>query len=135
MPLDSFTSDSTIIDQVYQTRLSLSFSNPLKSPLEAVFKFPLSDGAAVCGFSAVVDGVVIDGVVQEKEEAFKNYDEAISKGHGAFLGEQSGSDFFSISVGNLPPNKKAIIVLSYVGRCASEGESLRFSLTLAVVPR
>ena len=41
--------------------------------------------AAVCGFEAFINGKHIVGEVKEKEQAHREYKEAISKGHGAYL--------------------------------------------------
>ena len=40
---------------------------------------------AVCGFEAFINGKHIIGEVKEKEQAHKEYGEAISQGHGAYL--------------------------------------------------
>ena len=40
---------------------------------------------AVCGFEAFINGKHIVGEVKEKEQAHKEYREAISQGHGAYL--------------------------------------------------
>ena len=42
----------------------------------------------VCGFEAFINGKHIIGSVKEKEQARKEYKEAISKGHGAYLMEE-----------------------------------------------
>ena len=39
----------------------------------------------VCGFEAFINGKHIVGQVKEKEQAHREYREAISKGHGAYL--------------------------------------------------
>ena len=39
----------------------------------------------VCGFEAFINGKHIVGEVKEKEQAHKEYREAISEGHGAYL--------------------------------------------------
>jgi len=39
----------------------------------------------VCGFEAFINGKHIVGEVKEKEQAHKEYREAISQGHGAYL--------------------------------------------------
>lgn len=43
------------------------------------------DPFLVCGFEAFINGKHIVGQVKEKEQAHKEYREAISKGHGAYL--------------------------------------------------
>ena len=45
--------------------------------------FPLDENGAVCGFEAFINGKHVIGVVKEKEQARREYKEAISKGHGA----------------------------------------------------
>ena len=40
---------------------------------------------AVCGFEAFINGEHIVGKVREKEQAHKEYREAIQAGHGAYL--------------------------------------------------
>ena len=39
----------------------------------------------MCGFEAFINGKHIVGEVKEKEQAHREYREAISKGHGAYL--------------------------------------------------
>ena len=39
----------------------------------------------VCGFEAFINGKHVVGEVKEKEQAHKEYREAISQGHGAYL--------------------------------------------------
>lgn len=50
--------------------------------------FPLDEAAAVCGFEAFINDKHIIGEVKEKETAHREYREAISQGHGAYLMDQ-----------------------------------------------
>ena len=43
----------------------------------------------MCGFEAFINGKHIIGEVKEKEQAHREYREAISKGHGAYLMEHT----------------------------------------------
>ena len=43
------------------------------------------DVCIVCGFEAFINGKHIVGEVKEKEQAHREYREAISQGHGAYL--------------------------------------------------
>ena len=69
---------------------------------------PLFGSTFVSGFYAEIDGKKVHGVVKGKQEALEEYEDAISSGHGSYLGQvektETGSKF-EISVGNLPPNK------------------------------
>lgn len=54
-------------------------------PIEAKYVCPLDEMAAVCGFEAFINGKHIVGEVKEKEQARKEYKEAVAAGHGAYL--------------------------------------------------
>jgi len=57
------------------------------------YVFPLPPDAAVCAFKAVIDDKkVIKGIVKEKEEAKKEYKEAIAAGKTAGLLEKEAAD-------------------------------------------
>ena len=77
----------------------------IKSFPSLSYSFPLEGRAAVCGFEAFIDGKKVVAEIQEKEEAFNTYDDAISSGHGAYLLEQKTENVFTANVGNLPPGK------------------------------
>ena len=64
------------------------YRNDNNVAIEAKYVFPLDDQAAVCGFEAFINGKHVVGEVKEKEEAHREYREAISKGHGAYVMDQ-----------------------------------------------
>jgi poly [ADP-ribose] polymerase len=64
------------------------YENLSPSPLEARYVFPLGAGAVVVGFEAYINGKHVVGEVKEKQEARREYREAISAGHGAYLMDQ-----------------------------------------------
>lgn len=89
-------------------------------------------------FEAFINGKHVVGKCKEKEQAHKEYKEAISKGHGAYLMDKEGEgktllllfssfflfwkfvyslflekeDVFTVSVGNLPPKSDCIIKIT-----------------------
>ena len=62
--------------------------NASDSSIEVRYVFPLSDLGVVVGFEAFIAGRHVIGEVKEKEAARKEYREAMSAGHGAYLMEQ-----------------------------------------------
>ena len=111
------------------------YRNSELRPIEAVYVFPLDEGAAVCGFAAVVGGTRYVGTVKPREQAFEAYDDAIAAGHGAFLLDEERPDVFMASVGNLAPGTEVEIEVTYVAELPFEGESIRFMLPTTVSPR
>ncbi len=118
-------------------RLTLAqrFRNDSDLPLEAVYTFPLEEGSAVTGFEVEIGERRVKGEVEERERAFRLYDEALSKGHGGYLLDEELPDVFRLSVGNLPPRGEATVTLSVVSELLREGEALRFLLPTTIAPR
>ena len=55
-----------------------TYVNVEPNPIEAIYKFPIHEAAAICGFEAEIDGNrTIKGIVKEAQEAAKEYDEAV----------------------------------------------------------
>ena len=136
LPLESYVVDSVVRDYVVETKLTFSFHNPnLSTPIDCQFLFPLLDGVAVCGFHAVLGGRSVSGVVKEKSIAKKEYTEAVQRGDLAALGEQTSRDIFSMKVGCLAPDERAVVTISTVAACAREGMAVRFVLPLEIVPK
>lgn len=61
------------------------YKNFSEKSIEAKFVFPLSEMATVCGFEAYINDKHIIGEVKEKEAAQREYRQAVSEGHGAYL--------------------------------------------------
>lgn len=111
------------------------YVNREASPIEAVYLFPLDEGAAICGFEAVVDGTLVVGEIHEREKAFEIYDDAMQAGHGAFLLDEERADVFQASIGNLPPGKDVLVRLTYVTELAVDEGRVRFTIPTTVSPR
>ena len=135
VPLQRVDVSAAVGDVAATVTLRQVYRNAEQTPLEVVYVFPLDEGAAVCGFEATVDGVKYVGTVQEREEAFRRYDDAIEAGHGGFLLDEERPDVFTASLGNLAPGREVELSLTYVTELASEGTGLRFTLPTTVSPR
>jgi Ca-activated chloride channel family protein len=135
VPLDGVSIDAEISRFCARVTVTQRYVNREAKPIEAVYVFPLDEGAAVCGFQALIDGTLVIGEVKEREDAFKEYDEALERGDGAFLLDEERPDVFQASVGNLLPGKEVLLKLTYVRELAVEGKGLRFSMPTTVSPR
>ena len=135
IPLAGVSIDAEISTLCARVVVTQRYVNTESKPIEAVYLFPLDEGAAVCGFEAIVDGTLVVGEVKEREDAFRMYDEAMEQGHGAYLLDDERPDVFQASVGNLPPGKEVLLKLTYVTELTVDGNSLRFSIPTTVSPR
>ncbi|MES1244016.1 MAG: VIT domain-containing protein [Acidobacteriota bacterium] len=135
VPLAGVAIDAEISSFCARVSVAQRYVNLEANPIEAVYVFPLDEGAAVCGFEAIIDGTHVVGEVKERDEAFKMYDEAMERGDGGFLLDEERPDVFQASVGNLPPGKEVLLKLTYVTELTVEGGGLRFAIPTTVSPR
>ncbi len=135
VPLSGVSIEAEITGLSARVAVAQRYVNREKKPIEAVYVFPLDEGAAVCGFEAVVDGTLVVGEVHERDKAFEIYDDAMADGHGAFLLDEERPDVFQASIGNLPPGKEVLVRLTYVTELSIDGGRARFSIPTTVSPR
>jgi Ca-activated chloride channel family protein len=118
-----------------QVTVRQRYQNAETKPVEAVYTFPLPSDATLSGFAMTCDGRRLDGVVKEREEAFRDYDDALFNGHGAALLEQERPNVFTASVGNLLPGEETVIEVTYLQRLPVDEGALRWSIPTLVAPR
>ncbi|XP_031762656.1 von Willebrand factor A domain-containing protein 5A-like [Xenopus tropicalis] len=138
VPLRGISVEVQVKGFVADVCATLRYKNTEEKPIEAVFVFPLDQDSAVYSFEATVEGKTIVAELQERQQAHKTYDEAISQGQEAFLLEEdkSSGDIFSCSVGNLPPGQEAEVKLSFVRELPVESDgAVRFVLPTVLNPR
>ncbi|KAL1268029.1 hypothetical protein QQF64_033392 [Cirrhinus molitorella] len=134
LPLQAVNVRCKLMDLLCQVIIFQTYTNQSAVPIEAKYVFPLEETAAVCGFEAFINGKHITGKVKEKEQARKEYKQAIEKGHGAYLMDQDAPDVFTISVGNLPPGATVLIKVTFITELVVRSGSIVFSLSGSVAP-
>ena len=135
IPLTGVTVEGEIHTFYAKVVLSQRYVNRESKPIEAVYVFPLDEGAAVCGFEAVIDGTLVVGEMLERDEAFERYDDAMQAGHGAYLLDEERPDVFQASIGNLPPGQEVLVRLTYVTELGIDDGRVRFAIPTTVSPR
>jgi len=134
VPLEAVHVRGRVLDLISEVVVLQHYRNEGTRPLEAKYVFPLDEFAAVCGFEAFINGKHVVGVVKEKEQAHREYREAIAAGHGAYLLDEEKPDVFTVSVGNLPAGAEVLIKITYVTELQMEGKEVLFLLPAAVTP-
>ena len=135
IPLEGVRIDARLTGLATSVTVAQRYRNREAVAVEAVYVFPLEEGAAVCGFAARIGDRILRGRVEEREKAFEIYDDAMADGHGAFLLDQERPNVFTASVGNLPPGETVEIEISYVALARPEGDAVRLMIPTTVSPR
>ena len=68
VPLVGVDIQADVAGRGAKVRISQQFKNTEKKSIEAVYKFPLPENAAVCGFRALIEGCIVEGKIEEKEK-------------------------------------------------------------------
>lgn len=136
LPLARVEIEAYVSDLITDVTVRQTFRNPHLDALEAVYIFPLAAGAAVSNFTLKVGGRTINGVVQERQQARQNYQQAIADGKQAALLEQERDDVFTVQVGNLPPGEEVAVEIQYSERLPFfEDGKTELRLPMVVSPR
>jgi Ca-activated chloride channel homolog len=111
VPLRSIEYHAEIVDTIVLMSLTQQYFNPTDKFLEVEYRFPVPPEACIYRFAATFAKTRIEGVVKEKEEARKEYEEAIKEGRKAALGEldSESRDILCLKVGNVPPGETVTI--------------------------
>ena len=135
IPLVGVFADVEIIGKSSKVKITQKFKNTNKKAVEAIYKFHLPENAAIIGFKILLKSKVIKGVIEEKDKAFKTYDDALIKGNGAVLLDQERPNIFTLSVGNLNPGNEVSIEIEYISVLDFKNNILRFFLPTTISPR
>ncbi|CAG2190010.1 unnamed protein product [Mytilus edulis] len=138
VPLKESKINVTVQGFIANVECQLTYKNETTEPIQTSFVFPMDDMSAVYKFEADINGKHIIAECQEKEEARRTYDEAVSHGHTAMLLEEddTAGDIFECKLGNLPGGETALLTMSYAVELSYQpGGAVRFTLPTVLNPR
>jgi Ca-activated chloride channel family protein len=118
-----------------RVRVCQRYRNTEPRPIEAVYVFPLPSDATLTAFSLECAGRRVQAVLQEREKAFRTYDDAVTAGHGAALLDQERPNVFTAQVGNLLPGEETLVEVEFLQSLQVEEGCVRWALPTLVAPR
>ncbi|MBT4817216.1 MAG: VWA domain-containing protein [Lentisphaerae bacterium] len=111
------------------------YHNPFAEKIEAVYVFPLPENAAVTDFIMVIGERRIRGIIREREEAQRIYQEARRQGYRASLLTQERPNIFTQRVANIEPGHDIDVQLTYFHTLHQVGSEYEFVFPTVVGPR
>jgi Ca-activated chloride channel family protein len=135
IPLQGIRIEAEVLDLACRTTIVQRYRNTEKKAIEAVYCFPVEEGAAVYDFEVKTDGISLKGVVEEREKAFETYDRALENGDASFLLDQESGDILFMSVGNIKPDQDVTISIRYVKQLSLVDGVVRLQIPTSVSPR
>jgi Ca-activated chloride channel family protein len=134
-PLKHTEVQAKIAGNLSRTEVIQSFENPFTKPLEAVYVFPLPDGAAVDNMEIRIGDRTIKGSVKKREEAQQIYQQAKKQGRTAGLLEQERDNIFTQSLANIKPGEQIDVTIRYTDSLKFAGGNYEFVFPMVVGPR
>ncbi|MFC4589737.1 VIT domain-containing protein [Sphaerisporangium corydalis] len=135
LPLESVEVDARITALTAGVEVAQGFRNPYDVPLEATYIFPLPGRAAVTAFRMEADDRVVEGVLKERGQARRDYDQALAEGRRAAIAEEERPDVFTMRVGNIVPGERVTVRLTLSQPLPYEDGAATFRFPLVVAPR
>ncbi|WIG94804.1 VIT domain-containing protein [Myxococcus sp. SDU36] len=135
VPLQGVEVTGELLGGHARVRVRQRYRNDEHQPVEAVYTFPLPSDGTLSAFSMTCAGRRIEGVVREREEAFRTYDDAVTAGHGAALLDEERRNVFTAQVGNLLPGEETVVEVEFLQAVTAEEGSVRWMLPTLVAPR
>jgi len=125
----------TITDLVAEYELRHGFRNDTADAIEAVYSFPVPLDSAFMGMEATLAGEQLVAQVLPRQQASRNYDDAIAEGDSAVLLERLEPGMLCVNLGNLKSGEDGEIVLRFAAPLRTADGTARFSLPLVHRPR
>lgn len=135
LPLKSTNINTTIVGSIADVTVRQVYVNNGKSPIEAIYTFPMSTKAAVYGMQMTIGKRIVRAQIEEKQKARKDYEKAKSEGKRASLLEQSRPNVFTMNVSNIMVGDTIMVELNYTELLVPEKGVYSFVYPTVVGPR
>jgi len=111
------------------------FQNTGQQWAEAVYRFPLPTGAAVDRMRVNVAERILEGVIEEKQEALRQYQQAKSSGKTASLVGQQRAHQFETRLANIGAGEKVTVTISFLAPVDYRDGVFSLQIPLTFTPR
>ncbi|WP_177418075.1 marine proteobacterial sortase target protein [endosymbiont of Lamellibrachia barhami] len=118
-----------------RVKVAQHFSNSSQDWVEGIYQFPLPEDAAVDRLWMRIGERVIEGEIQEKEQARATYEKAKSEGRKASLLSQQRPNMFTASVANIGPGESILIEIEYQQSLGYDQGRFQIRFPLVIAPR
>ena len=110
------------------------FQSQESKPVEVVYGFGLPRDATLRRFRISGDGFTVDSELRPTAEAVKVYEEGIRDGSLSTLARQYGDGLVNLTVGNVRPQEKVVVVLELLAGIELHDGSLRLRFPFTLAP-
>jgi Ca-activated chloride channel family protein len=135
LPLKSTSVEAKISGVIADVRVTQTYKNEGKRPIEAIYIFPASTRAAVYAMRMVIGDRTIVAEIRKREDARREYEAAKTAGKSASLLEQQRPNVFQMNVANILPADLIRVELQYTELLVPLDSVYEFVYPTVVGPR
>jgi Ca-activated chloride channel family protein len=135
LPLKHTDVKAQISGYIATVDVTQQFENPYDTKIEAVYVFPLPENSAVNEFLMIIGERHIRGIIRERAEAERVYENARAQGYTASLLTQERPNIFTQSVANIEPGKQIDVNIKYYNTLSYMDGWFEFVFPMVVGPR
>ncbi len=115
---------------IAETKMTMTFLNPHNRVLEGDLNFPLPEGSFVSGYALDINGVMVDGVVVEKEKGRVVFEKIVRQGIDPGLVEWVEGNNFKTRIFPLPAKGSRTVAVKYLSEIVYKNQDAYFYLPL-----
>ncbi|CAF3878919.1 unnamed protein product [Adineta steineri] len=115
---------------IHQIATTMTFKNTHNIILEGAFEFTLPEKATICGYGLDVDGVIVDGVVVEKQTARIIFEKEVRKRIDPGFVELVTGNIFRTRVYPIEPQKTRTVRVIYQDQAIANNNDLLYQIPI-----
>jgi len=120
---------------IARIHVSQVFESTARGWAEAIYRYPLPDGSAVDRMMVEVGDRVLQGEIEEKQEAARQYQQAKSNGQVATLVQQARANQFETRLANIGPGDRIRVTISFLSRVEFRDGTFSLRMPMTFTPR
>jgi hypothetical protein len=126
--LAKMSTEARIFGDLVTVTVTMTFANPEDRQREGDLYFPLPEGAAVCGYALDIQGVMVDGVVVDRQQGERAYETIVRRLTDPALLELVKGNTFRARVFPIPAEGTRTIAVRYVIGLVQGADGVRLEL-------
>lgn len=112
--------------QAAVTKVTHRFFNPANRPVEAMFYFPIPEGATTTDFALWMNGQRVAGSVLPRDEARRTYEQIVRRIQDPGLLEYVNGTLFQARIFPVPARGEQTVEIEYAGTLERDGNVVRY---------
>lgn len=123
-----------ICGEYIEYTISQDYKNTTGENIEGVYSFPAPATSLITGLEVNLGGRNLKAMVEDREAVLRTLEESKEEGINTLSLEQKDDEYFTITIGNILPNEKVNVKISYMDQLTYEDDTLSLYVPSIVEP-